>query len=66
MDKMIAKRKKSAYDIKARNLNVEMLTEEDITREAMTAELTNDTHLKTQFDGTSVSNEDRQLIQKFM
>ena len=66
MDKLIAERKKSAYDVKARNLNVEMLTEEEITREAVAAELTNDAHLRAQFNGTSVSNEHRQLIQKFM
>ena len=66
LDHEVAKRKKDEYDKKARNLNVNVLTEEEIMKEAMTEKLTNDDDLRARADGSKLSDEDKNLLEKFM
>ena len=65
-DKIIAKRKREAYDEKATRLKVTMLTKRIITQKANHTDLTNDEMLRAEYRGNGVSKEDKIMIEKFM
>ena len=65
-DKIIAKRKREAYDEKAKRLKVTMLTKTTISQKANHTDLTNDKMLREEYRGNGVSKEDKIMIEKFM